>query len=166
MFLFLEGLMFTLQQVISVLSGQTFTDEIMLGAQMGTPIHGIVTDSRVVMPGDIFFALKGEHFDAHDFVADVLFKGALRAIVTQNFVDRTGRVTENQLIRVPNPLLALGALASAYLASFPQLKRVAITGSNGKTTVKEMVVSIFQAHVGAQAVHATAGNFNNDIGLP
>ena len=158
--------MFTLQQVINTLCGQPFSGVSPRDAEGKTPVHGIVTDSRAVMPDDIFVALKGERFDAHDFVADVLSKGALRAIVAQNFVDPTGCVTEKQLIRVPSPLLALGALASAYLASFPELKRVAITGSNGKTTVKEMVVSILQAHAGAEAVHATAGNFNNDIGLP
>lgn len=158
--------MFILQQVINTLRGQPFSGELLSDIDSNTLIHGIVTDSRAVMGNDIFVALKGERFDAHDFVAEVLAKGALRAIVAQDFVEATGRVAENQLIRVPNPLLALGVLASAYLASFPHLKRIAITGSNGKTTVKEMVVSILQAHTSVEAVHATAGNFNNDIGLP
>lgn len=120
----------------------------------------VVTDSRDIRPGDLFVALKGERFDAHDFVADVLAKGAIAAVVRQDFV-----LPGATLIRVADTRLALGQLAAGWCASLP-LKRIGITGSNGKTTVKEMVASILRRHAGADAVLATAGNFNNDIGVP
>ncbi len=119
----------------------------------------VVTDSRAVQAGDLFVALKGDNFDAHDFVADVLAKGAF-ALVRRDFAAAGGSV-----IRVDDPRLALGTLAAAWCASL-DVKRIGITGSNGKTTVKEMVAAILRAHAGDAAVHATAGNFNNDIGLP
>ena len=119
----------------------------------------VVTDSRAVQAGDLFVALKGDNFDAHDFVADVLAKGAF-ALVRRDFATADGSV-----IRVDDPRLALGTLAAAWCAQL-DVKRIGITGSNGKTTVKEMVAAILRAHAGDAAVHATAGNFNNDIGLP
>jgi len=119
----------------------------------------VVTDSRAVQAGDLFVALKGDNFDAHDFVADVLAKGAF-ALVRRDFATADGSV-----IRADEPRLALGTLAAAWCAQL-DVKRIGITGSNGKTTVKEMVAAILRAHAGDAAVHATAGNFNNDIGLP
>lgn len=119
----------------------------------------VVTDSRVVQAGDLFVALKGDNFDAHDFVPDVLAKGAF-ALVAVDFAANLDSV-----IRVADPRLAMGTLAAAWCAQL-DVKRIGITGSNGKTTVKEMVAAILRAHVGDAAVHATAGNFNNDIGLP
>jgi UDP-N-acetylmuramoyl-tripeptide--D-alanyl-D-alanine ligase len=120
----------------------------------------VVTDSRAVQPGDLFVALKGERFDAHDFVADVLARGAAAALVAEDFA-----LDNASLIKVDDTRLALGRLAAGWAGALPAL-RVGITGSNGKTTVKEMLSAILKAHAGAQAVHATAGNFNNDIGLP
>lgn len=119
----------------------------------------VVTDSRAVQAGDLFVALKGDNFDAHDFVPEVLAKGAF-ALVRRDFAPAGGSV-----IRVDDTRLALGTLAAAWCAQL-DVKRIGITGSNGKTTVKEMVAAILRAHAGADAVHATAGNFNNDIGLP
>ncbi|SCK10923.1 UDP-N-acetylmuramoyl-tripeptide--D-alanyl-D-alanine ligase [Vogesella sp. LIG4] len=119
----------------------------------------VVTDSRAVQAGDLFVALKGDNFDAHDFVADVLAKGAF-ALVRRDFAAAGG-----SLIRVDDPRLALGTLAADWCARL-NVQRIGITGSNGKTTVKEMVAAILRAHAGDAAVHATAGNFNNDIGLP
>ncbi|RKQ60097.1 UDP-N-acetylmuramoyl-tripeptide--D-alanyl-D-alanine ligase [Vogesella indigofera] len=119
----------------------------------------VVTDSRAVQAGDLFVALKGDNFDAHDFVAEVLAKGAF-ALVRHDFEPASGSV-----IRVADTRLALGTLAAAWCARL-QVKRIGITGSNGKTTVKEMVAAILRAHAGDDAVHATVGNFNNDIGLP
>lgn len=120
----------------------------------------VVTDSREVQAGDLFVALKGDRFDAHDFVPAVLAKGAF-AMVREDYP----HAGEGSLIRVADPRLAMGALAAAWCASL-DVKRIGITGSNGKTTVKEMVAAILRAHAGDAAVHATAGNFNNDIGLP
>lgn len=119
----------------------------------------VVTDSREAGPGDLFVALEGERFDAHDFVAQVVAKGAC-VMVREDFA-----LPGAALIQVADTRLALGQLSAAWAAQLPA-RRIAITGSNGKTTVKEMVAAILRSYAGEAAVHATAGNFNNDIGLP
>ncbi|WP_047243082.1 UDP-N-acetylmuramoyl-tripeptide--D-alanyl-D-alanine ligase [Chromobacterium subtsugae] len=120
----------------------------------------VITDSRLAQPGDLFVALKGERFDAHDFVAEVTAKGAT-ALVRDGF-----ELAGASLIQAGDDTrLALGRLAAGWRASQPAVC-VGVTGSNGKTTVKEMLAAILRAHAGADAVLATAGNFNNDIGLP
>ena len=120
---------------------------------------GVCTDSRAVAPGQLFFALSGEHFDGHDFVDAVLAAGAVAVVV-----ERAMAGAGSQIV-VDDSRLALGRLAAAWRQRFP-IPMLAITGSNGKTTVKEMVTAIAQAAVGAARVHATQGNFNNEIGLP
>ncbi|MBP6563772.1 MAG: UDP-N-acetylmuramoyl-tripeptide--D-alanyl-D-alanine ligase [Neisseriaceae bacterium] len=110
--------------------------------------------------GDLFVALKGERFDAHEFVVDALNKGAVLAIVRDDFLSNDPRV-----IRVPDTLAALGQLAKAWRDQL-EIKVVGITGSSGKTTVKEMMASIARVGFGKAAVLATQGNLNNDIGLP
>ncbi|KZE24943.1 UDP-N-acetylmuramoyl-tripeptide--D-alanyl-D-alanine ligase [Crenobacter luteus] len=120
----------------------------------------VTTDSRAVKPGDLFVALKGERFDAHDFVAQALADGAAAALVDRGFA-----LEGANLIVVDDTRLALGRLAAAWRDRFGG-RVVGITGSNGKTTVKEMLAAILAAHAGADAVLATAGNLNNDIGLP
>ncbi|MGL6070103.1 UDP-N-acetylmuramoyl-tripeptide--D-alanyl-D-alanine ligase [Craterilacuibacter sp.] len=119
----------------------------------------VVTDSRVAGEGDLFVALAGERFDAHDFVAEVVARGA-SALVREGF-----ELAGASLIHVADTRLGLGQLAAGWCARL-DVRRIGITGSNGKTTVKEMVAAILRAHAGDAAVHATAGNFNNDIGLP
>jgi UDP-N-acetylmuramoyl-tripeptide--D-alanyl-D-alanine ligase len=126
-------------------------------------IKRVVTDSRNIQPGDLFVALKGEHFDAHDFVEQVAHMGAAGAIVSKEY--HAGIDSDAALIRVDDTRLALGRLAAGWRARFT-LPLVGITGSNGKTTVKEMLGAILSAHAGTDAVLMTAGNFNNDIGLP
>jgi UDP-N-acetylmuramoyl-tripeptide--D-alanyl-D-alanine ligase len=121
----------------------------------------VVTDSRALAPGDLFVALKGERFDGHDFVQRALAQGAAAALVDEGRAEAFA----GALIAVDDTLAALGALAAHWRRRF-DLPVVAITGSNGKTTTKEMVAAIFRAAVGADAVAATAGNLNNAIGLP
>ena len=121
----------------------------------------VVTDTRALAAGDLFVALKGERFDGHDFVAQALSQGAAAALVD---AERAQGWT-GPLIAVDDTLAALGALAAHWRARF-RLPVVAITGSNGKTTTKEMIAAIFRAAVGPDAVAATAGNLNNAIGLP
>jgi UDP-N-acetylmuramoyl-tripeptide--D-alanyl-D-alanine ligase len=120
----------------------------------------VSTDSRTAGPGDLFVALKGERFDAHDFLPDVAQRGIAAALLT--------RVPDGwtlPALQVPDTRVALGALARGWRNRFT-MPLVAVTGSNGKTTVKEMIASIFAAAVGEAARLATAGNFNNEIGLP
>ena len=133
------------------------------GRIAGSPVvfARVTTDSRAVARGDLFVALKGEHFDGHDFVAQAFADGAAAALVA---ADRAATLAGN-LIEVPDPLAALGALARHWRAGF-DLPVVAVVGSNGKTTTKEMIATIFREAIGGQHVLATAGNFNNAIGLP
>ena len=119
-------------------------------------INQVVTDSRSVTTGDCFIALYGDNFDAHQFIEQVISNGAAAIIVSQE-----QQVDVPQLI-VPDTRLALGQLAG-LVAKLSDTKKVAITGSCGKTTVKEMLASILSVNY---QVLSTAGNFNNDIGVP
>ncbi|MNK83723.1 UDP-N-acetylmuramoyl-tripeptide--D-alanyl-D-alanine ligase [compost metagenome] len=121
-----------------------------------TRVH---TDSRTVEPGDLFVALQGERFDAHDFLADVIARGAAAVLVSRE----TG--LDVPAIVVPDTRIGLGELGAGWRRQFT-LPTVAVTGSNGKTTVKEMIAAIFAAAVGESDRLATGGNLNNDIGLP
>jgi UDP-N-acetylmuramoyl-tripeptide--D-alanyl-D-alanine ligase len=122
---------------------------------------GVATDTRAIAEGDLFVALKGERFDGHDFVGVAQERGAAAAIVAS---DRAHALPGNR-IAVADPLAALGRLATHWRARF-SLPVIAIVGSNGKTTVKEMLAAILRARHGAEEVLATRGNFNNAIGLP
>jgi UDP-N-acetylmuramoyl-tripeptide--D-alanyl-D-alanine ligase len=141
----------------------------------GTALHGnpvfvgVSTDSRKIGPGELFVALSGENFDGHDFVRDVLARGAAAAMVTTAWADHNGAGLP--LLAVADTRLGLGALAGSWRARF-SIPLIGITGSNGKTTVKEMCAAILREQArrdgfdGVLTVLATAGNLNNDIGLP
>lgn len=125
-------------------------------------VKRVVIDSRTIQAGDVFVAIRGEHFDGHDFVDDVLAKGALLCIVS-----RTEYSQDKRCLVVEDTEKALGQLAHAWRMTVnPALQVFGITGSAGKTTVKEMLATILRHHAGEQAVLATAGNFNNHLGLP
>jgi UDP-N-acetylmuramoyl-tripeptide--D-alanyl-D-alanine ligase len=122
---------------------------------------GVSTDTRSLHAGDLFVALRGERFDGHRFLKDAAAARAAAALVERNY---NGEFPLPVAI-VDDTRLALGALARHWRARFkPAL--VAIVGSNGKTTVKEMLAPILRSHAGDEAVLATSGNLNNDIGLP
>jgi len=125
------------------------------------PIRRVTTDTRDLVPGDLFVALRGERFDGHDFVERALASGAAAALVARV---RASSLHGN-LIAVDDPLRSLGTLAAFWRDRF-DIPVAVVAGSNGKTTTKEMIASIFRAAVGADAVAATPGNFNNAIGLP
>ena len=103
-------------------------------------VYRVSTDSRAVMPGDLFIALMGDKFDGQDFIAEVMEKGAAAALVQMDWVQKN-RQPGISLILVENTRLALGRLAAYWRRRF-QIPLVAVTGSNGKTTVKEMIASI------------------------
>lgn len=117
---------------------------------------GITTDSRQVVPGMLFAALPGETFDGHDYISQATERGAV-AVLVERKVE-----SEVPTLRVDDVLAALGSLAAYWHRQCPA-KVVAITGSNGKTTVKEMIASILRR---CGAVLATDGNYNNELGLP
>ena len=123
---------------------------------------GVSTDSRTIAPGELFVALSGERFDGHDYVPTAIGRGAAGALVSR----RVGSEREIPQVVAGDTKAALGRLGAAWRARFA-LPVVALTGSNGKTTVKEMLASILAEHCGARAdILATEGNLNNDIGLP
>jgi UDP-N-acetylmuramoyl-tripeptide--D-alanyl-D-alanine ligase len=133
------------------------------GQLQGPPVRfsGVSTDSRAVRAGELFVAIKGDKFDAHNFVEAAGKKGAVAALVS-----RLVPGAPIPQILVDDTRLALGRLAGHWRRKFA-LPVVALTGSNGKTTVKEMLAAILAAHCGGRdAVHATEGNLNNDIGMP
>ncbi|OHC68575.1 MAG: UDP-N-acetylmuramoyl-tripeptide--D-alanyl-D-alanine ligase [Rhodocyclales bacterium GWA2_65_20] len=133
----------------------------MLGADAA--FSGVSTDSRSVAAGELFVALKGERFDGHDYVAEVLAKGAAGAMVEHAWAQAHGAGLP--LVAVEDTKRALGRLAGNWRGRF-DIPVIAVTGSNGKTTVKEMIAAILAAEYGAENRLATAGNLNNDIGLP
>ncbi len=121
----------------------------------------IISNTRQLQAQDAFLALIGERFDAHDFVADAVKQGARAVIVSRLLPD----ISVPQLL-VDDTRLALGRLGAARRAEFPALTTVALTGSSGKTTTKEMLGSILRAQTSAEQVLVTRGNLNNDLGVP
>lgn len=132
------------------------------GRLLGTDIAltGVSTDTRGVGVGQLFVALRGERFDAHDFLDQAVAAGAAALLVS----DAAKVPVGVSAVLVDDTRLALGHLAAAWRAQFV-IPVIAVTGSNGKTTTKEMMASILGAAFG-EAVLATHGNLNNDIGLP
>ena len=125
---------------------------------------GVSTDSRAVAAGELFIALRGDKFDGHDFVSVARERGAAAAVVDAAGAEAMSGVGL-PLIVVADTRLALGALAAHWRARFT-LPVIGVTGSNGKTTNKEMIACIMKAAFGDGAVLSTQGNLNNDIGLP
>ncbi len=138
---------------------------------IGGRVHGararftsVSTDSRSIEAGALFVALRGERFDGHAFIEAAKARGAAAAMVNE----ASGHVAREPgipCIAVDDTRLALGRLAGYWRARF-SIPLVAVAGSNGKTTVKEMIAAILRAHYGERAALATEGNLNNDIGLP
>lgn len=122
--------------------------------------EGVVTDSRKVTRGCLFVALVGEKFDAHDFLDDVVRQGAA-AVVVQRAPDALAIPA----LVVPDTRIALGQIATCWRSQF-SLPVIGVTGSNGKTTVKEMIASILTSAYGTEGSMATQGNLNNEIGVP
>lgn len=124
-------------------------------------IHGISKDTRYITPGNLYIAIKGEQFDGHDFIAEAAKKGASAALVSYS-VD----VDIPQII-VKNTVEALGLLSAHWRNRF-SLPLIGVTGSNGKTTLKNMIASILTAACdnNTDCVLSTEGNLNNNIGLP
>jgi UDP-N-acetylmuramoyl-tripeptide--D-alanyl-D-alanine ligase len=133
----------------------------------------VCTDTRTLKPKALFVALKGERFDGHDFVGRAAASGAAAALVEDSGFKIPDSAKSLPLLLVRNTRLALGTLAAYWRRKFT-MPLVALTGSNGKTTVKEMLASILREACAAHAsvpdprssVLATRGNLNNDIGVP
>jgi UDP-N-acetylmuramoyl-tripeptide--D-alanyl-D-alanine ligase len=127
----------------------------------GISISQVGSDSRQIQSGELFIALSGDRFDAHDFLGDVATAGASAALISH----KEKCPTNLPAVCVQDVKQGLGDLAKAWRAQF-SIPVALVTGSNGKTTVKEMIASIFKAATGEECTLVTKGNFNNDIGLP
>lgn len=146
----------TLSEVIQATQGKPGE-----GLALETLIQGVSTDSRTLSAGDLFFALKGGNFDGHAFVTMALGQGSPAVVVKKEWKPKTPD-TEAKLIRVDDPLKALGDLAGAYRRKF-KVKVVGVTGTNGKTTTKEMIAAVIETRY---RVLKSEGNLNNEIGVP
>ena len=143
----------TLNQLVASIPGAR-----LVGADVA--FGGVSTDSRKVDAGALFVALRGETFDAHDFLDQVAARDVAAVVVSTLPEGWT-----LPAIVVPDTLVALGRIAHAWRTQFA-IPLIGVTGSNGKTTVKEMIAAILAAAVGEPARLATQGNLNNEIGVP
>ncbi|MEY4561616.1 MAG: hypothetical protein RLZZ618_893 [Pseudomonadota bacterium] len=145
--------MMTLAQAHAMLPGSVLVGD---GATVLARVH---SDTRSLQAGDFFVALRGERFDAHDFLPSAQAAGAAAVLAERGIIEAglSG-------LLVADSKQALGQLAAAWRAQFT-LPMVAVTGSNGKTTVTQMLASVLRAWVG-EGAFSTQGNFNNDIGVP
>ena len=140
----------------------------LLSQAKGVAVQSVVikrvhTDSRSLQPGDLFVALRGERFDGNQFIAQAKAQGAV-AVLCEATGEAAAVAQGLPALVVPDARLALGELAAGWRAQF-DLPVIAVTGSNGKTTVTQMIASILRAHAGEDAL-STQGNLNNDIGVP
>ncbi len=124
-------------------------------------LQGVSTDTRRIGRGDLFVALRGEHHDAHAFFAQAVAAGAAAVLG-----ERGVRECAADGLQVADSRIALGALARAWRRQQPAMPLIAVTGSNGKTTVTQMLAAILAAWHGEPARLATQGNYNNDVGVP
>ncbi|ALA57054.1 UDP-N-acetylmuramoyl-tripeptide--D-alanyl-D-alanine ligase [Nitrospira moscoviensis] len=158
--------LFTVEELREVVSVKVLAGE--TPGWMKQRIRHLSLDSRSVKPGDVFVAIKGDRFDGHDFVAAALTRGAVGAIVHDAFhmepsaLKSGPRKTQPFILGARDPLFAYQQLATHHRSRF-EIPVVAVTGSNGKTTTKDMVASVM-AH--RWKILKTEGNLNNRIGVP
>ncbi|OQA35083.1 MAG: UDP-N-acetylmuramoyl-L-alanyl-D-glutamate--2,6-diaminopimelate ligase [Betaproteobacteria bacterium ADurb.Bin341] len=146
------GMRWMLADIVHAVGGRLIGENI--------EVQGVSTDTRRIAAGQLFVALRGEQFDAHDFLADAQRGGAVALMLSTPEKAPAGV----PVVLVDDTRLALGRMAAVWRRSF-DIPVLAVTGSNGKTTTKEMIASILKGVYG-DAVLATQGNLNNDIGLP
>ncbi len=140
-----------MSEVAQVLNGTLHGRDVMM--------QGVSKDTRNINAGDLYVALTGERFNGHQFIADAISAGAAGVLVSES------QSLDVSHVQVSDTRLALGELATHWRQKFSG-KLIGITGSNGKTSVKEMCNKILQDYSGATSVLSTEGNLNNDIGLP
>jgi len=147
--------MFTVKEIAAATGGK-------VSGSMERQVSGVSTDSRTATPGQLFVPLKGERFDGHDYLAGLFEKGVRVALVDEKRAADFLPYADITLVSVPDTLVALGDLARSFRSRF-SIPTVGITGSNGKTTTKEMLAEILAAD--GEGLK-TSGNLNNLIGLP
>ncbi len=164
--------LFTVREITGLVDGELYfpSSGLAEGSDRDAPVVHVSIDSRNCREGTMFVPLPGRFTDGHAFIADAVSKGATLVLVAQQY-ERDHRAELTALrerapfayLVVPEVLRCLQDLARYYLGKFPELTRIGITGSNGKTTTKEMVASVLRRHA---ETYASQGNFNSEIGLP
>lgn len=144
---------FTLDEILTATGGK------LAGQEYQKSFTGVSTDTRTLKPGSLFIALKGEKFDGHDYIVRAVDSGAAGVVIGKKDVYVPERTTA---ILVDDPLSAYQRLARFHRQRF-SIPVVAITGSNGKTTTKDMVAAVLSSRM---KVLKTEANYNNDVGLP
>ncbi len=142
----------TVAEIVNAIGG------VLLSGAAGTVVQGVSIDSRTIKPGELYIAIRGKRFDGHQFVVEARRKGAVGVLIEEG----TGGEEAGVVVRVPDTRAALLALARWYRTQLAT-RVVAITGSNGKTTTKEMLATLLAERF--KVVKAPA-SFNNDIGVP
>ena len=151
--------LFTIEEIVVAGNG------VLRQRGMAAAINGVITDSRKDCTGALFIPLKGESFDGHDFLAVAIANGAVAVLAEPGKCpDRLPPAVT--VIEVRDTTAAYQDLARYHRRRFPALRVAAVTGSSGKTSTKEMLRAIFNAAVGPDAVLATEGNTNNQVGVP
>lgn len=145
-----------LQEMAAAIGGRVY------GEITGPRVTSVSTDTRTLKPESLFFAIKGENFDGHDYVTAALDKGATAVVVSGAARFDAALRTTGRLIEVDDTLLALGKLAGWYRRQFAA-QVVAVLGSNGKTTTKDMIHAVLSSKRRGKAAVAS---FNNSIGVP
>jgi len=146
----------TLAQLVEVLSAEPIN----LSTSLTQLVNDVQTDTRILRPGEVFLALRGENFDGHNFVSRAIALGAIAAIVDDQW--ENDQLSELPLLRVPHTLNAYQQIARWWRDRF-DIPVIGITGSAGKTTTKELIAAVLATR---GKVHKTHGNFNNEIGVP
>ncbi|MDR1511580.1 MAG: UDP-N-acetylmuramoyl-tripeptide--D-alanyl-D-alanine ligase [Endomicrobium sp.] len=151
---------FYLKDLIQAINGK------FIRGNLDLPVIGISVDSRTIKKGEVYFAIQGNHYDGHDFIKESIAKGASAIVYSESEVNSVKILSNSfsvSMVKTDNTLIALGELAKTYINRFKNIQTVGITGSNGKTTSKEILVSIFSKKA---KTLSNKNNFNNRIGLP
>lgn len=165
--------LFTVREIAGLVDGELFFPSTGLaeGSDRDAPVTHVSIDSRNCHEGSMFVPLPGRFTDGHAFITDAVSKGGATLVLVAQQYEREHRGELTALrersafayLVVPEVLRCLQDLARYYLGKFPELTKIGITGSNGKTTTKEMVASVLRRHA---ETYASQGNFNSEIGLP
>ncbi len=146
--------MFEIPEILKAVKGR------FISGKKDARVQGLSIDSRTIRPGEAFIAIKGDNFDGHDFIGQAIRKGASCIIKDQRTTSHQPRAAN--FIVVKDTIRALGDIARYWRSSF-DIPIIAVTGSNGKTTVKEMIAWVLSKRF---KVLKNEGTKNNHIGLP
>jgi UDP-N-acetylmuramoyl-tripeptide--D-alanyl-D-alanine ligase len=155
----MDRVLFTLEEAVDASAAR------FVGPTMNRDVGGVSIDTRSLRRGDLFIALPGEKSDGHNFIDAAFEAGAAGAVIRKDLWEGfpVERREAGPFILVDDPLKALQDIARMFLDRFPSLVKIAVTGSNGKTTTKEFIAAVLSRF---KPTYSSAGNFNSEIGLP